>query len=133
MAKSEKKKDGKKKGARKAANPIPKEVGGIKVPKELRKAGKKAVELAKDPVVSEVVAAALLSAAAALRAPPSGAGKAKASAEGSQGTAKAANPIGDTLKVLAVDLARRTLEGVGDRQRKRGREPESQPPEGADV
>ena len=40
---------------------------GDKLPKKLRKLGAKAAKLAEQPVVSEIVAAALLSAAAALR------------------------------------------------------------------
>ena len=132
MAKDGKKKDAKKRTAGKA-NPIPKEFGGIKVPKELRKAGKKAIELVKDPVVSEVVAAALLSAAAALRAP---AGDKNGPSQATGRSARPGpnpNPIGDTLKGLAVDLARRTIEGVGDRQRARGRKPEPRTPESSDT
>ena len=132
MAKDGKKKDAKKKTAG-SANPIPKEFGGIKVPKELRKAGKKAIELVKDPVVSEVVAAALLSAAAALRAPAGDKnGPSHATGRGTRPRPDA-NPIGDTLKGLAVDLARRTIEGVGDRQRARGRKPEPRTPESSDT
>jgi hypothetical protein len=104
MAKSDKKK-----------GKLPKEVGGIKVPKQLRKAGNKAMKLAKDPVVSEVVAAALLSAAAALRekkdpkAVPAVAGAASDAAEGAK---RQANKLSDSLKVLAIDLARRALDGM---------------------
>ncbi len=136
MAKDGKKKETKKKTTGKTggrANPIPKEFGGIKVPKELRKAGKKAIELVKDPVVSEVVAAALLSAAAALRAP---AGDKNGPSQATGRSARPGpnpNPIGDTLKGLAVDLARRTIEGVGDRQRARGRKAEPRTPESSDT
>ena len=46
---------------------IPKKVGGVKIPKEARKAGKKALKLAAEhPVISDIVAAGLLAAAAAL-------------------------------------------------------------------
>ena len=46
---------------------IPKKVGGVKVPKEVRKAGDKALKLAAEhPVISDIVAAGLLAAAAAL-------------------------------------------------------------------
>ena len=110
MAKDDKKKAGKKK------SPIPKELGGIKVPKQLRKAGKQAVKLVRDPVVSEVVAAALLSAAAALRQGTGGANEA-ADRDSVQGVKRQASGLGDSLKGLAIDFARRTLEGVADRQR----------------
>lgn len=94
---------------------LPKEVGGIKVPKQLRKAGNKAMKLAKDPMVSEVVAAALLSAAAALRerkdpkVVPAAAGAAAHAAEGAK---RQGNKLSDSLKVLAIDLARRALDGM---------------------
>lgn len=46
---------------------IPKKVGGVKIPKEVRKAGDKALRLAAEhPVISDIVAAGLLAAAAAL-------------------------------------------------------------------
>jgi hypothetical protein len=106
-------KDGKKKSK------IPKQIAGIKVPKKLRKAGNKAVKLAKDPVVGEVVAAALLSAAAALREGAADSGKATpaAAGDGAEGVKRQANALGDSLKGLAIDLARRTLEGLGDAER----------------
>ena len=105
-------KDGKKK------NKVPKQVAGIKVPKKLRKAGNRAVKLARDPVVSEVVAAALLSAAAALRegAAPERKGAA-ATGEGEAEVRRQASALGDSLKGLALDFARRALEGVSDAER----------------
>jgi hypothetical protein len=102
-------KDVKKKGK------LPKEVGGIKVPKKLRKAGNKALKLAKDPVVSEVVAAALLSAAAALREtkdPKVAPAAADAAGDAVEGVKRQANKLSDSLKVLAIDLARRALDGM---------------------
>lgn len=88
--------------------------GGLKLPKKLRKAGNLAMDLAREPVVSEVVAAALLSAASALR------GNQKASrAAGAAGAemldsaveaGKQAGKVGDALRGLAIDLARRTLD-----------------------
>lgn len=111
-------KDGKKKSGKKG-NPIPKEIAGIKVPKELRKAGRKAVELVQDPVVSEVVAAALLSAAAALRAGTGDKGQAAPAAKAAQVAKREASAVGDAVKQIAADFARRTIEGVGERQRAR--------------
>ena len=105
-------KDGKK-------NKIPKQVAGIKVPKKLRKAGNRAVKLAKDPVVSEVVAAALLSAAAALRdgAAPERKGAPGATGAGEEEVRRQASALGDSLKGLALDFARRALEGLSDAER----------------
>lgn len=54
--------------AKKSKKPkIPKKIGGVKIPKQARKAGNKALKLAVEhPVISDVVAAGLLAAAAAL-------------------------------------------------------------------
>ena len=87
---------------------------GVKIPKKLRKAGKEALKLAGKPVVSEVVAAALLSAAAALR---ENQGVRRAAAKAGSGALDAAEKagkesgkIGDSLRKLAIDLARQTLD-----------------------
>jgi hypothetical protein len=113
-------KDGKKKAK------IPKQVAGIKVPKKLRKAGNRAVKLAQDPIVGEVVAAALLSAAAALREGTSSKDAGAAGKTGGEDVRQQAGRLGDSLKVLAIDLARRTLEGLDDGRRAAGSEkPES--------
>ena len=102
-----------------------KDDGGLKIPKPLRKAGKDVLKLARQPVVSEVVAAALLSAAAALRenktiARAGGDGAdtvartARKGAEKTVGAAetagKEASKVGEALRGLALDLARRTLD-----------------------
>jgi hypothetical protein len=88
--------------------------GGLKLPKQLRKAGSLAMDLAREPVVSEIVAGAMLSAAAALRdnkKAARAAGAAGAEAVGAAGeVSKQAGKIGDALRELAIDLARRTLD-----------------------
>lgn len=100
MAKDKKKKD------RKA--------GGAKMPKQLRNIGKKAMKLADNPVVSEVVAAALLSAAAALRENEGARRKAvkagKVALDAAEGLTRDSGKTGDKLRKLALDLARRTLD-----------------------
>lgn len=45
---------------------LPKKVGGVKVPKQLRKSAKSALEIAQNPVARELVSAALVAGAAAL-------------------------------------------------------------------
>lgn len=98
------------KGKDKKKGKAKKEESGVKIPKPLRKAGKEALKLAKEPAVAEIVATALLSAAAALRGDKA---VAKASKEGGEAAADAgrqASKIGDSLRVLALDLARRTLD-----------------------
>jgi len=118
MAKDKDKKgSGKKKGGGKKDAVGKKEAGGIKIPKPLRKAGKEALKLASEPVVSEIVAAALLSAAAALRGDKAGAkaGKGGAGSAGAAGDAagelgRQRSKLGDSMRALALDLARKTLD-----------------------
>src|SRR4051812_36816107 len=89
---------------------IPKRIAGVKVSKAVRKAGKTALKLAEQPAVSETVAAALLAAAAALRDPPA-TKRATAAAAGAAGEAgQQAIRLGDSLRKLALDMARRTLD-----------------------
>jgi len=45
---------------------LPKTVGGVKVPKQLRKTAKDALEIAQNPVARELISAALVAGAAAL-------------------------------------------------------------------
>src|SRR5947209_10802660 len=83
---------------------------GVKIPKPLRKAGKEALKLAREPAVAEIVAAALLSAAAALRGDKAVAKAGKRGAEAAEETGRKASKIGDSLRILVIDLARRTLD-----------------------
>jgi hypothetical protein len=92
----------------KKATSAPKE--SAKIAKGLRKAGKAALKLASQPAVSEAVAGAMLAAAAALRKPPK-------PREGA-GAAGAAEGLGDTLRAIAVDVARRAVEGLEEPARK---------------
>lgn len=108
MAKGEKK-------AKKAK--LPKKVGGVKVPKGLRKAGKAALKIAEKPIVGEAVAAALLGAAAALREPPKGGGKAVGGAalEASEEALNAAHGLADSLRAFALNMARATLDALEEK------------------
>jgi urease accessory protein UreF len=98
--------DGKKKDKLK----IPKRIAGVKVSKAVRKAGKSALKLAETPAVSETVAAALLAAAAALRDPPATKRAAAAAADTAGEAGQEALRLGDSLRRLALDMARRTLD-----------------------
>jgi hypothetical protein len=89
---------------------IPKRIAGVKVSKAVRQAGKSALKLAEQPAVSETVAAALLAAAAALRDPPATRRAAGAAAEAAGEAGKEAIGIGDSLRRMAIDMARRTLD-----------------------
>ncbi|HEX8263291.1 MAG TPA: hypothetical protein VF547_10505 [Allosphingosinicella sp.] len=100
--------DGKK--GRKDKLKVPKRIAGVKVSKAVRKAGKTALKLAEQPAVSETVAAALLAAAAALRDPPAAKRGARAAADAAGEAGQEAIRLGDSLRRLAIDVARRTLE-----------------------
>ena len=89
---------------------IPKRIAGVKVSKAVRKAGKSALKLAETPAVSETVAAALLAAAAALRDPPATKRAAAAAADTAGEAGQEALRLGDSLRRLALDMARRTLD-----------------------
>lgn len=103
MAKGDKK-------AKKDKVKIPKRIAGVKVSKAVRQAGKTALKLAEQPVVSETVAAALLAAAAALRDPPATKRAAGAAAGAAGEAGQDAIRLSDSLRRLAIETARRTLE-----------------------
>jgi hypothetical protein len=104
MAKGDGKKD------KKDKLKIPKRIAGVKVSKAVRKAGKSALKLAETPAVSETVAAALLAAAAALRDPPATKRGARAAVDAAGEAGQEALGLGDSLRRLALDMARRTLD-----------------------
>jgi hypothetical protein len=89
---------------------IPKRIGGVKVAKAVRKAGNSALKFAEQPAVSETVAAALLAAAAALRDPPATKRAAAAAADSAGEAGQDAIRLGDSLRKMAIDMARRTLD-----------------------
>ncbi|MEA3063738.1 MAG: hypothetical protein QOJ27_166 [Sphingomonadales bacterium] len=89
---------------------IPKRIAGVKVSKAVRQAGKTALKLAEQPAVSETVAAALLAAAAALRDPPATKRATAAAADAAGDAGQEAIRLGDSLRKLALDMARRTLD-----------------------
>jgi hypothetical protein len=118
-------KDGKGKKSKAGKAKVPKEIGGVKVPKKLRKLGSQAAKAVKDPAVTEVVAGALLAAAAALREGKDpktvvGAAMKNGFKSATAGAGNAGGPrLSDTLKLLAMDLAKRTLDGIGEKQAQR--------------
>jgi urease accessory protein UreF len=89
---------------------IPKRIAGVKVSKAVRKAGKTALKLAEQPAVSETVAAALLATAAALRDPPAAKRATSTAADAAGEAGQEAIRLGDSLRKLALDMARRTLD-----------------------
>jgi hypothetical protein len=107
MAKGDKKS---RKGKDKDKVKIPKRIAGVKVSKAVRQAGKTALKLAEQPAVSETVAAALLAAAAALRDPPATRRVAGQAARAAGEAGQDALKLGDSLRRMAIDMARRTLD-----------------------
>jgi len=109
MAKSTKKAGGKK--AKKTLK-MPKTIAGIKVPKEVRKAAEPILAAARNPVVAEIAAAALVAAAGAIatrRKKPElnhaiGAARAKVAATG--------DSLRSTFNTLASDMADRALSAL---------------------
>lgn len=97
-----------KKSKKKAAK-APKEIAGIKIPKPLREPAGQLLKAVQSPVFADVAAAALLSAAAALRE-----GKASAASDGptppKSGRSKAV--AATTAGALGAMLATKAIEGV---------------------
>ena len=87
---------------------------GSKVSKVAQKAGKKAANLAANPLVAEVVAATLVAAAAALRNPKKARDMAAAAAGELESASKATSKQGSALWQLALDVARRSIDSVGE-------------------
>lgn len=93
---------------------LPKKVAGVKIPKKLRKAGGAARDLLDKPVVSEMVAAAMMAAAASLADSRSGR---KARAEVGDAASEAMKQgaaIGDTVKRALLDAAHGLLDSVDE-------------------
>jgi hypothetical protein len=89
---------------------LPKSIAGVKIPKELRKAGNAAAEFARGPVVGEMVSAALLAAAASLTDSKTK-GRAMREAETlASGTMKEASAIGQSVRKALIDAARHLLD-----------------------
>lgn len=94
-----------KKSKKAKTNKLPKTIAGVKIPKEIRKAG---VKLAGHPVISDIVAAGLLAAAAALTE-SDGAGKA---ARAAGDAAKRTSRTGNVVKAAAGAMGRAILDEI---------------------
>ncbi|RSU55875.1 hypothetical protein DAH56_19695, partial [Sphingomonas koreensis] len=105
MAKAKKSKSAK-------AGKLPKSVAGIELPKELRKQGAKLLDLIKNPMVGDLVAAGLVALAANVR----NQGKPADDAVGDGGKAKdkttTAEALGKTAATLATVVAARAAEKI---------------------
>lgn len=79
-----------KKATKAKKDKLPKTIAGVKIPKEIRKAG---VKLAGHPVISDIVAAGLLAAAAALTETDAAGKAARAVGEAARKTSRAGNVV----------------------------------------
>jgi hypothetical protein len=91
---------------------VPKKIGGVKVPKKVRKTANTALKFADHPIAMELAAAALTAAAASLRARKSGGAKAAAATaeEGFDQLRDQAGKLKDLVIAAALDGARRLME-----------------------
>lgn len=112
MAKTDKA-DAKKagKGKTKAGKPkLPKSIGGMKIPKDLRKDGEKLIALLKHPLVAEMAVAGALAFAEGMRdkrkprAAETGSGDA---AETRRNTGKTLGELGEVAAIIGTALAAR--------------------------
>jgi urease accessory protein UreF len=78
------------------------------------------VKIAETPIVSEVVAAALMAAAASLASPAKTRKAAAAAADGAAQAGTEALKLGDSLRRIAIDVARRTLDAWEETEASRG-------------
>ena len=92
-----------------------------KVRKVVRKATRKASKVASNPIVAEVVAATLLAAAAAIRNPKRARALALAAGDELGDAAKGAAGQGSAFWQLAVDIAKRSVDALGEDHGKSGK------------
>lgn len=85
---------------------LPKTVAGIELPKEWRKQGAKLMDLVKNPLVGDLVAAGLVALAANVRS------QSKSSADGTAEKKTAADGISKTAVTLATVVAARAAEKI---------------------
>lgn len=115
---------GKGKG-KKNGDQLPKQIAGVKIPKELRKLGGQAKRAAEHPVIGEMVVAALLAAAAALSETKPGKAAKRAAGEEAGGaaraTAKGADRAKAALKAAAGAVGSRILAEMKDAAANPGR------------
>lgn len=97
---------------------IPKKIAGVKVPKELRKAGKQLVKLAEEPRARDVALAALAAGLAARK--DSRKAAKQAAVEAGDGAANAAGWVTAALAAAALEAGRRVLETLDEGDGKSG-------------
>ncbi|RJF93961.1 hypothetical protein [Sphingomonas cavernae] len=101
MARKDKTAKGGKTVKGKKADRLPKEIGGMKIPKTLRKDGEKLIALLKHPLVAEMAAAGLMAFAREMRAGKDGEGGQSGSGAPAEEARVARKSAGKTLGDLA--------------------------------
>lgn len=92
----------------------PKAIGGVKVPKKLRRATDKVQALASNPIVSEVVATALIAAAASLAETKAGKKARREAGDAAEALAGEGAAIGASVKKALLDAARSLIDTIED-------------------
>ena len=88
---------------------------GAKVSKKLKKAGDAAVKIAQQPVISDLVAAALTAAAASLTQTKAAKAASREAGEAAEGAARETAAIGRAVKRALLDAARSLLDEFEDK------------------
>lgn len=96
---------------------IPKQVGGVKIPKKVRKKANKALKVAESPMVREFAAAAL-GAVAQRKADEAGGQTAGSGRRSKAVLAIDGDRLAETIRTAAIDGFRRFLEGFEEGLRK---------------
>jgi hypothetical protein len=96
----------------KKSKKLPKKISGVKVPKELRKAGGKLAKLAEQPVAREIAFAALAAGLASRKESRKAAKKAALEAGGE--VAESASWVSAALGAAALEAGRRIVEAMDD-------------------
>ncbi len=97
---------------------LPKKIGGIKVPKELRKGGESLLALVNQPLAREIAVAAVLAGLAASKDAQRAAGKARAEAgEAAADAAEKVDWIGPAVAAAAAEAGRRLVDAYREKNK----------------
>jgi hypothetical protein len=112
---------GKKKANKPGKDKIPKTIAGVKIPKELRKAGEEMARLAKEPLAREIALAALAAGLAARNDVRKATKQAAADAEGAvEDAAQGTGWVSAALGAAALEAGRRVIEAFEEKGKANG-------------
>ena len=105
----------------KKSNKLPKRIAGVKVPKELRKAGNKLAKFAQEPLAREIALAALAAALAARKDARKTARKvASEGGDAAEDAVQGAGWVSAALGAAALEAGRRVLEALDEGSKANG-------------